>query len=196
MQPYQKAALANKEHGEIANTAFQGGVNVISQMMPLLSQYVPPLLALKGLSKLNSGISSFIKAASNSGQQPEQIVDFIRNKVSPSQEQKPQGNVIEQYSPELFQFLKSQIDSGRDVMQAGALAQNENRFASVIQKMSKDHKANWSSILQTVFGGPANASQQEQNVGQEAAISQSQGPGPGQQALMQVLKKINQRMGQ
>lgn len=61
-------------------------------------------------------------------------------------------NLIQQYSDELFQFIENEINKGRPVIEAGALAQNDKRFTKIIDKLTKDHKTTWSNILQTIFG--------------------------------------------
>ncbi len=122
-----------------------------------------------------------------------------------SQEQK-QRSVIEQYSPELYQFMLQQIVSGRDPIQAGAIAQNDKRFSPIIQKMQKDSNMSWSQIIQKIFGTGAQASYQQMNQQQpqqaqqmqQQAQGQPQGqqaPGQGQQALMAILQEIRSARG-
>lgn len=209
MQPYQKAALAKKQQNEMPQNAVKGGIDMISQMAPLLSQYIPPLLALKGLSTLNSGIGSFIKAAGKSGQQPEQIVDFIRNKVTPAEEnaqqEQPQQerateqqNIIQRYAPSLYQEMKNMIDSGANPLQAATKLKNgAGIFANSIKQIENETKADWLSIVESIFGkGDMAQGEINKQPDPKEQMQQIQQSGQGQQALMQMLQKINQRMGQ
>lgn len=96
-----------------------------------------------------------------------------------SQQETPnQQNIIEQYSPELFQFISDLIGKGRSPLEAGALAQLDKRFMKVIKSMETDHKTPFSSILQSVFGST------QQNKQQQGADTD--------QALMAALQKILQ----
>lgn len=61
-------------------------------------------------------------------------------------------NIIEQYSPDLHQFLLSEIQKGRSPIEAGALAQVSGKFKKEIARITKDHKADWSAIIESVFG--------------------------------------------
>lgn len=106
------------------------------------------------------------------------------------QKQPNQKNIIQQYSPELFQFIQDQINSGRPVLEAGALAQQSKKYRHLIKKIEEDHKTPFSSILQVSFGeglypsGNKNQSQQGQ-----------QQPGKYQQGLMQSMDKLAQVLG-
>ncbi len=71
------------------------------------------------------------------------------------QEQKPiqqNQNPIAQYSDQLHSFIEDLISKGRSPLEAGALAQLEPKFKSVISKMEKDYKTPWSAILQSTYG--------------------------------------------
>jgi hypothetical protein len=83
-------------------------------------------------------------------------LDYLRQNSEPKEEKQENAeesrNIIEQYSPELNQFIQEQIGKGLDPLQAGAIAQNDKRFSSVIQKLMKDHKTPWSNIIESIFG--------------------------------------------
>jgi len=206
MDPYeQTAAEMKRQSGRnqgYAKTALGIGATVLgssfipilARAAPMLSEYIPQEMAIKGLSKINPRFGKFIKDALDGGYDFSEIKDFIGQQIKDSQEaekKKEDRNIIQQYSPELFQFVQEQIQKGMNPLQAGALAQADKRFSTVISKLTKDHKMPWSNILETVFGGQQQANpQQQQNEAQ-----QPQQPGQGQQALMQILAKINQRLG-
>jgi len=172
MQPYQEAgetirrqaenpvnaikSLAGIGLGGIGiSAASQAGAALMKRAMPLLSKYVPQELAIKGLNKLDPRFGKFIKKAMDEGYDYEEVKDFMEKKGEKelSEEQPKEGrNIIEQYSPELFQFLNEQLGRGLDPIQAGAIAQNDKRFGPIIQKMMKDHKTPWSNIVEGIFG--------------------------------------------
>jgi len=174
MQPYQEASEEARRRNLSPQNAIKSGLDLTAKMMPLLSQYVPPLLALKGLSKLNTGVGKFVAAATKSGQQPEQIVDFIRNKVSPAeanpQQEQPQQerateqqNIIQRYAPSLYQEMKSMIDKGVNPLQAATKLKNSaGIFANSIKQIENETKADWLSIVESIFGKGDMAQPQQQ----------------------------------
>jgi hypothetical protein len=206
---------------------------VLARAAPFLSEYIPEHLAIKGLSKIHPKLGAFVKKAMDSGYDWNEAKNFLGDQIKASQEQespenaenphktgknaKESRNIIEKYSPELHQFIDQEIKKGRPVIQAGALAQNDKRFTDIIKKLSKDHKTDWSSILEAVYGGAQspNASQQQQSPqqGQQMQPAQAQGgqvyydydrgsqqqkgqPGKGEQSLMSILNELNQKRRQ
>jgi len=214
MQPYQAASKASLKNTEqigqfIADAAMTGGKialggAIAGRIMPLLSSFVPQDLAIKGLYKVSPTLGKFINASQNQGTSEDEILNFIKEKIgmgeSKKEQPKEQRSVIEQYSPELSQFIQGHIQQGRSPIEAGALAQLDPKFKSVIQKMTADHKTDFSSILQSVFGGGQTAQQPQPGQtsplvpGQEQQMQQQQ-QGSGQQALMAILQKIQQKRG-
>jgi len=183
MQPYQEATQEIQRQGELpfkigktaaniaasAAGAYYGG-ELISKVAPWLSKYIPVDLMKKGLSKVHPGFGKFIDKSLAAGQTADKIKEFIGQKMEESQtKNKENRNIIEQESPELHQFLDQEIRGGRNPIEAGALAQNDKRFSSIIQKLMKVHKTPWSNIIQSIFGNGQTAQsnqQQEQNAGQ------------------------------
>lgn len=205
MQPYQEATEEIRRQGELplkaaktlgsigasAATAYLGG-GVINRVLPFLSKYIPEDLAIKGLNKIDPRYGKFINKALSAGKSFEEVKEFIGEKIQGKQESTEktpeQRSIIEQYSPELFQFLKGEIDKGRAPLEAGALAQSQGSFKNIIKKMSEDHKAPFSSILESVFGGAQQPKQQMQQP-QDQNLSQ-QRQGNGDQALLAALDKM------
>lgn len=203
-------------------TAAVGGP-LAARVMPFLNQYIPAGLAMKGIQKVSPKLGAFLKKGQEMGMNVEEGLSFIKDKLGgnkTSQSAKQNDNVIKQYSPELHQFMKDAIAKGRGVLEAGAEAQGDKKFKRIIAMMTKDHKSPWSAILRTAYGEGATKQQavkgfndqkkkkgfveQElervqrgdpQQAGQQQSQQVGQG-GPGQQALMDVLNKINQKLGQ
>lgn len=184
------------------------GSKLGSRILPFLNEYIPYDLALKGINKVSPSLGGFLKKGMEKGLDLKDGLDYIKKSFSGEEEEKrgpvkENRNIIQQYSPELFQFLEDQIKQGKDPLHAGAEARIDKRFNPVIEKISKDNKSDWSSILQTVFGQSQMAlqsqkkkqPQQAQPMQSQAQSQQSQG-GQGQQALMSILQKIQQSRGQ
>jgi hypothetical protein len=192
MQPYQAAAEKQRENTEFPLRTLAKGAKVAgsaliaSKVLPFLSPYIPENLAIKGLSKIDSRLGKFATAAMTAGANWDETKEFIRGKVTGEEEPTQENrSIIEQYSPELFSFLKDQVSNGRNPLEAGAIAQNNDKFKGVIKKLENDHKTNWSSILQSVFGS-----------GQEAQPEQQQAPQGQPQAQGGVDPQLAQLIGQ
>ena len=245
MQPYQEASQEIRRQGELpgkalktvgslaatAGSAYAGG-SILGRVVPFLNKYIPEDLAIKGLSKIDPRFGTFIKKALSAGKSFDEVKEFITGKAEEgerSEKAKESRNIIEQESPELHQFIDQEVKNGREVIQAGALAQNDKRFKSIIDKLTKQHKTPWSSILRSIYGMGTTAQPESQSkaalqsqqphpnsargrqLAREAmqpsgsipenppsaeAQAAMQQPGQGQQALMGILQKINQRLGQ
>jgi hypothetical protein len=181
-----------KTAASLGISAIGGGLT--ARLLPLLSEYIPTELAVKGISKISPQLGSMLNAGMASGLDIKEGLNFLKDKISSSQTQPNQRSIIEQYSPELFQFLRGEIEKGRKPLEAGALAETSGKFKNAIEKMVKDHKVPFSSILQTVFGGKENIAQKQPEAPQAAQAQQQ--PGQGQQALMAILQKIQASKGQ
>ena len=224
MRPDEKANQSEIERDErfrsnvnkgVATAASLGsaavGAGVAGRIMPFLSKYVPVDLAMKGISKISPKLGDFLKRGQSMGLNVEEGLSYVKDQLTPKKEEpKEQRNIIEQYSPELHQFIISEMQQGRSPMEAGALASMEGKstkgFKSAIDKIVKDHKAPWSAILQTVYGdqGVKKGQQQQPNQphpnsakGQQMARQEAaqQQPGQGQAALMAILQKLQQSRG-
>lgn len=214
MQPYQEAdesikhqrglpiralkTAANVGAGAIATaTAYGGGKEIFKRAIPFLSKYIPQDLAIKGLSKVDPRLGKFIDVAMDAGNSFEEAKNFIQEKIEGSKEQskeqpKEDRNVIQQYSPELHQFISDQISGGRNALQAGSIAQHDKRFMKIIDKLSKDHQVPWSNILESVYGSQGQAQSQDQPQAQ-AQQEVLQGQGPGEQRMLNLLSKRQRR---
>jgi len=161
-------------------------------------------------------IKQFIQGEVEKGQQQESetepnlspsgfpIKEKNQQQTNPKkQNAKDQRNIIEQYSPELHQMLSKHVTAGRSPTEAAALAANEGKgqksFKAIIKKIQEDHKTPFESIVESIYGGgqyggSVNPPQQNQQPQQPQQQGQQQA-GSGQQALMSILQKIDQRLG-
>ncbi len=165
-----------------------GTAALTAKVVPFLSQYITPDIAIKGISKVSPQLGGFLRRGMEKGLDVKEDLNFIKNTISNSQE-KPKQNksVIQQYSDELDTFIKNHIQQGRQPLEAGALAQLDPKFKKVIAQMEKDHKAPFSAILESTYG----SAQQPQQSTPQAQPNQAQG-GNTDQALMAALEKILQ----
>lgn len=221
MDPYQRTAQEMKRQSEgpkrfakqAVGAAAAVGASSFSPMLariaPFLSEYIPQDLAIKGLSKIHPKFGEFVKTAFDKGYDFGEVKDFLGEQVKESQGQgeeepaKQNGNVIEQYSPNLFQYMKDLIGQGSSPLDAAAKARKflDKKEQDIISKMEKDHKTDWSSIVESVFGGQGMAQaqtqqQQPQQPGPQGQPKQGGQQGSGSQKLMQILGMINQKLGQ
>jgi hypothetical protein len=210
-EPYHRASKAIREGEEyplhvLKNaglTAIGGGAGaigakVVGKIMPaigaLINQYVPENIAKAGLNKIDPRFGKFVQGAMDEGYTFDEVRDFLGDKVQKTQAQENK-NIVERESPELHQFLDQEIKKGRKPIEAAALAQHDKRFSSIVQKLMKTHKTPWSQIIESIYGTGETAQQPQQQQMQQMQ-PQGQQPGQGQQALMAILQKINQKLNQ
>lgn len=209
MQPYQEAADQRKRQSElpmkIAKGAASVGVSALgakaaagigSKILPFLSKYIPQELAIKGMSKIDPRMGKFIQKSMSEGYDYDEVKEFIGEKFEQPQSEpaKQEKNIIEQYSPDLHQFLLGEMQSGRSPLEAGALASLDRKgknFKKIIEKMVADHKTPWTAILQTVYGD----AQGQQPSQQKQQPQSQQQTGQGQSALMAILQKLQAARG-
>lgn len=179
---------------------------VAARVLPWLSHHIPTDLAMKGLSKVSPKVASFLERGKSMGLDVEQGIDYLRDQISPKEEEgkaepaKTDKNIVQQYSLELDEFIKNAAGQGINPIKAALNAEHVQGFNQVIKKIVKDHKVPWSQIVESIYGKEAvvNPSSQQaapQPQQQQAQANQTQG-GQGQQALMAILAKINQKLGQ
>lgn len=217
MQPYQEASQAIRKQGELPLDLAKRGAGIassagaayltggaINRVLPFLSKYIPEDLAIKGLNKVDPRYGSFIQKALGAGQTFEEIKDFIGSKIEDEEKKSPKEdrNIIQQYSPRIFEYLTRIIKNGSTPTEAAIKAQKflDTKDKSIIKQIEKDHKTPWTSIVESIFGTGAQPSQQpsmpQELQGQMGQNGQNQQGGPGQQALMKILAQINQKLGQ
>lgn len=219
MQPYQRASEAIRSGNELplhliknaGLTALGGGAasvgsKAVSKLLPaigaMISKYVPENIAKAGLEKIDPRLGKFVKGAESEGYNFDEIRQNISERLEQSQQaQKPpeQKNLIEQSSPNLHKFIVDQIQQGRSPIEAGALAEMSGKFKKEIKELIKQHKAPWSSIIESVFGGAGEAKQTQQSnqsiQGQQPQQGQAnQAQGGLDPQLAQILQGMQQTM--
>lgn len=221
MEPYQRASQAIREGDAqpfnfLKNTVLAGigggaaglAHKAIGKIAPaigaLISEYVPEKFSIEGLKKIDPRFGKMIKDSLDAGYTYDDFRQFMGDKIKGSEDSTKETNkknLIEMYSPELHQFITQHIKSGKSHIQAGALAKlpgKQGDFNKVIQKIMKDNNATWEDVLESVYGGQQGNQQSQQPEMQEQQEQQQQPTqsGAGQQALMDIMNKINQRLGQ
>ena len=217
MNPYDETIEEIKRQSgrpkKLINSAIETGstlagvgsfANVLSKAAPLLSQYVPEKFAIAGLSKLSPKFGKFINEALNNGFDFQEVKDFIGGQITESQKEKKgtwqNGDPISEESPELYEYLKSEFDKGTKFIDAIKKSKTEPKHKGIIEKITKKYDRSWPSIVRTVFGG---ALKNDKTVDQEEEMATptqaqpqaQQQTGQGKQALMEIMQKINQRLG-
>jgi len=182
--------------------ASAAGLGIGAKILPLINQYVPTDLAIKGISKLSPEIGKFLQKGMSQGLDIKDGLQFLKDgfeKQSESKKAPDQRSIIEQYSPELNQFIVGEMQKGRSPLEAGALAQLNKNFAPIIKKMSADHKAPFSSILESVFPQGKAASQPQTQAAAQTQPSQpaqpnQSNPADGKTALLKAMNDMKQMM--
>ncbi len=215
MNPYDKTAAEIKRQSEgpkrFAKTSAKIGgeaallyatasfAPTLARAAPFLSEYIPEDLAIKGLTKIHPKLGAFVKKAMDTGHDFSEAKDFIGKQIQESQNQeeistettknaKEHRNIIEQYSPELFQFLDQEVKKGKSLWTAGNEAVKNSKFSSIIKKMMKDHKVPWTAILETAFGNFRSGQPSQQQEAPQQGMNQQQGqPQQRQDPLRQAL---------
>ena len=135
----------------VGTTALGAGIS--AKILPLLSQYIPPELAMKGINKVAPKIGNFLESGLKNGLDLQGGLDYLKEQFNPSEEPaKEDRNIIQQYSPELHEFIQDSLRKGYSVLQTAALAQINNRFRNIISKLKKDHKLPWHQIMESIYG--------------------------------------------
>lgn len=214
LRPEEQALFSNIRKEQSTNRMVKGALNtavglgvaafgapVLSSLgqkiMPFLNEYIPQDLAVKGISKLSPKLGEFLKQGEEAGLNVQEGLNFIKERLG-SKKPNENRNIIQQYSDKLNQFIENEIKKGRNPLEAAAIARTNKEFDQIIKKMEKDHKTNWSSIIESIYGlgeqAPGGQPQAESGIQQPQQQGAAQ-PGPGQQALMAILSKINQKIG-
>ena len=217
MQPYEEAAEERRRNAEgnvktalnvasaipYAGSAFvlgKAGNEIIKRIKPFLNEYIPQSLAMKGLNKINSGFGKFFNKAMDDGYDFSEVKEFIKSKL-PSKEDGKENNIIHQYSPDLDLYMKERISKGLSPIMAAGTAMFEKKFKEAINKMTKDHKSDWASIVRSVYGDQEEVypDQRVANEGPtmsaEEIIAQTspEQMSPGMQKLAQLLQQRQRR---
>lgn len=158
LQPYQEATQEIKRQGELPYKAAKalgpavlGGIS-LGRVLPLLNKLVPADIARKGLEAIDSRFGKFFKKAELNGTSFEEAREFIKQKLTPEQEEK-------------------RVDTLKKF--------NEKKKMPTLRERETER-------FQNQYG----------NISQQPQQGMQQNQGPGAQALMSILQKINQNLGQ
>jgi hypothetical protein len=218
MRPDEEAAEVEitrdrKNRSILSTVAKSAGASaaagLAARVMPLLSDFVPTDFAVNAISKIAPQLGSFLKKGKNAGLDLREGLNYLRDNVFSEQDkdqvktQADSKNIVQRYSPELHQYIVEQIGRGRSALEAGALATLEKSHASSIKKIVADAKIPWSEIVEASYGGtgsmPTPGTSKQEMSPQVVVNGDMKGgvaKGSGQQALAEILAKINARLGQ
>jgi len=161
-------------------------IGLSSKILPFLSEYIPMDLAIKGINKVAPQIGSFLMRGKKSGLDLKEGLEFLKDKLSPTEQPKENRNIIEQYDPELYTYLQQNLKKGIPLLESGQQALKHGRFKKAIDKMTKEHKAPWASILQTVFAQTEQPQQPQKN----EQMQQPQQPSANWAQIVNSLKQV------
>lgn len=169
-QPHQEASQEFQRQSTVPSRSLKTAANIglgvatgstiLNRALPFFSKFIPQNIALKGLSRVNPTMGKFISASEEQGFDPQEIYDFMENKLKEGigqqeeTEAKDERNLIQKYSPEIFQTLEYLIKQGLSPAQAALdIRQHEDsKVKNLISQMEKDYKQDWPSIVESVFG--------------------------------------------
>ena len=186
----------------LGTAAIGGGVG--AKILPFLSEYIPMDLAVKGISKVSPKIGDFLKRGMSQGLDIKEGLNFVKDSITKPQEAK-QAPAVEtpketpfdllgKYSPKLAEYFRSQLQKGEKPGIVRLLAQQD--FPNEVKQIEKDHKRSFKEVINDLFEGKAPIQPSQAQPSQpEQQPQAAQGVGPGQQKLMDMLQKLNQKLG-
>jgi hypothetical protein len=175
------------------------GAGLASKLMPFLSEYIPVDLALKGISKVSPRTGEFLKKGMEKGLSIKDGFDYLKqnlqqkpDKKSEQQPAKDQRNIIQQYDPELHEYITQKIKGGTSPVEAGLKAMGHERFNKTIKQIEKDHKVKISQLIQSIYGMGENA--MPQNTPQQPQQQPPQQPNQKKSDLIKAMQDMRQLM--
>lgn len=184
---------------------------IASRLAPFFSEFIPMDLAMKGISKISPKLGEFLQKGQSKGLDIKEGLDFLKNKIMPGQQDNESSkkaevedeNIITQYSPKLFSLIQKSMEGGRTIEEVEGIARSpEHKFDKTIKNMENSLGMTFYDIVRSVFGGPKRNEKKENNMatqGQQQAQpqqpQQQSAPGQGQKALLDIMQKINQKLG-
>lgn len=208
-----KGALKTGATIAAASMGIPAGGKLYSKIKPFLSSYIPADLAVKGISKISPNLGKFFKEGKSLGLDVKGGLDYLKENMfeqEQKQEKSPsEKNIIQKYSPNLHEYLTDLINTGLSPAEAATKARRflDKKEQDTIKKIEKDYKADWLSIVESIFGSGETAQpsqdpmQPEQDPMQgmqpdqaQQAPTPSAGGGRGNAMLLQMLQEINQKI--
>lgn len=185
-----------KAVGTVATTA--AGIGAASKMstklLPFLNEYIPKDLAMKGIAAISPGIAKMLKKGQENGLDLQSGLEYVKKEINKQTKPEKEKNIIQKYSPELFQEISDIVQSGGLPIRAASKVYN--KYKDVIAKIQKDNKVDWLELVDSIFGQPQQTQdQQMQQPQQRQQPQQPQQGGNGNAMLLQAIQSINQRLG-
>lgn len=100
-QPYQQAGEEIKRQNRVAGDLVKGAATVAlggakyvvataigGKILSFLNKYIPTDMAIKGISKVSKETGKFIKSSIAQGHPAEEVLDFVKEKISPKEEKR------------------------------------------------------------------------------------------------------------
>jgi hypothetical protein len=193
------------------------GIGLGSKIAPFLSELIPVDLAMKGINKLAPKVGQFLKKGQEMGLNLKEGLDFLKKNMGKKEPEKKElakesGGKTESYFTQAFQFLKSGksveradpflkyakqfVDSGK-IKDVEDLKTLYDMFKQQQSGQQKKGSTGLSQGLQEQFNqGYGTQGQAKPQQPRQQQAQPQQAAGPGQQALMAILQKINQGKGQ
>lgn len=156
------------------------GLAISSRILPFLSDYIPVDLAVKGISKISPKIGNYLKRGMESGLAIKDGLDFLKKQLSPKEENEDDLEQAEGITSQPPEDIKKKA-LGK-FKQPGVMDQEKQRFEQ--QYGQQQQQLPEYAMTQEMFDEPQQGQKKQLNQGQ------------GQQALMAILQKINQKLGQ
>lgn len=208
MIPYQQASEALSKRGEnlgstaknLATMAFSaGGLGAGSKLLTKMIPYVTGALAspdaIKGLSKLDPRIASFIKQAMSKGKNEDEILGFIGDKVDEAipeaKEAQRKSNLPYDISEKLDEFLKDWVTRGFDPWEVFQGAENGvvGQDVKKVLRFAQKEKINLADTLRGLYGVKKDEALPESQATLQPQQEQQQQAGGMDPGLAQILQQ-------
>lgn len=166
-QPYQEASqefqrqstapTRNLKTAANIGVGLATGSTLLNRAVPFFSKFIPQGMALKGLSKINPMLGKFISASENQGFEPQEVLDFVEEKVKEGigqQEAKDERNPIQKHNDQLHEFILNNIKRGVSPVEAATKAKERGspNFKKSIADIEKEYKTDFISLVEQIFG--------------------------------------------
>ena|SRR6187551_1241099 len=206
LRPDEEAAQANMEmerrssdrigkgiSSAVSLGGAMAGAGAFTKVLPFLSEHIPLDMAIKGISKVSPKVGDFLRRGQESGLDLKEGLEFIKEKITGNKQNLPEEkNAIQMHSQKLFDLIEDMIDKGLSPMEAAAKISSDTNSLPIIKQMEKEYKADWYSIVESIFGRSDSAKRpqaQPQQQPQQQQMAQSQGQGSNWNQIAEMLKQ-------
>lgn len=175
LRPDEAAAQANMERERRSGDNIKRGISsavslggaiagagAFTKVLPFLSEHIPLDMAIKGISKVSPKVGDFLRRGQESGLDLKEGLEFIKEKISGNKQNLPEEkNAIQMHSQKLFDLVEEMINQGASPMEAASKVSSDKNSQSIIKQMEKEYKADWYSIVESIFGKGDTAKRQQ-----------------------------------